>query len=60
MYARGYNGLLSAHDRFQDDVLGFTDIFAPEVEVFHWLGDLLIPMITLGIGLLGEATERGK
>ncbi|KAL1976523.1 hypothetical protein VTN31DRAFT_2805 [Thermomyces dupontii] len=58
MYRRGYDALLSAHDRVQDDVLSFTDVFAPELKQIDWLGDLLIPLITLGLGAIGEIAEK--
>lgn len=59
MYYHGYTALLSAHDRDQDDVMSFVDIFAPELDVFPW-GDLVIPLITLGVGVIGEVSGRSK
>ena len=58
MYARGYNALKSAHDRVQDDIVSFTDVFAPELEVIDWLGDVLIPIITLGLIVMGTVAEK--
>ena len=60
MYRRGWESLGSAHDLVQDHILSFTDIFAPEVEVLDILGDILIPIITIGTGAIGEAADRSK
>lgn len=60
MYHRAWQAIKSAHDDVQDKVLSFTDIFAPEVKVFDILGDILIPIITVGIGVVGEASSKSK
>ena len=60
MLHRGYETVKSAHDRIQDDIPTFTEIFAPEVEVFDALGDVLIPIITLGFFGASAFMTHGK
>lgn len=60
MYHRGYETVQLAHDRIQDDIPTFVDIFAPELEVFDALGDLLIPLITLGLFGIGSFAKIGE
>lgn len=45
MLHRGNETVKVAHDRIQDDIRTFTEIFTPEVEVFDALGDVIIPII---------------
>lgn len=60
MLHRGYETVKAAHDRIQDDIPTFTEIFAPEVKVFDALGDVLIPMLTLAFFGTSAFMERGK
>ena len=60
MYHRGYVAVKAAHDRVQDDVLSFVDRFAPQLEVFDALGDVLIPIITLGLFGIGSFAKKGE
>lgn len=60
MYTTGYLGLMTAHAAAEGKVYEFTDIFAPKPPDLSWFGDLIIPLITLGLGAIGAGSGRSK